>query len=221
MKEAGEKEGMVRFGLILVINATRLCGLLVGALDQPRELVKLDVLPHNGALGLVLLVQRHLDNVALDAPAAHLADEVLKLIALLVQPRLEDDALDLAHGLRDGDGDAHAHELLEASHVGDQVGVQVVAVERRPEAGVVGAAQQVVEDVELLHGLAQRRVAGRRVGGRGARERGQDVRGQQGQAEGEVGRGEDGERLDQDVGDSLVAREVRVELVAVGRVGSC
>lgn len=38
MKEAGEKEGMVRFGLILVINATRLCGLLVGALDQPREL---------------------------------------------------------------------------------------------------------------------------------------------------------------------------------------
>jgi hypothetical protein len=40
--------------------------------------------------------------------------------------------------------------------------------------------------------------------------------GQQRQAEGEVGAGEDGEGLDEDVGDGLVAGEVRVELVAVG-----
>lgn len=33
--------------------------------------------------------------------------------------------------------------------------------------------------------------------------------------EGEVGGGEDGEGLDEDVGDGLVAREVRVELVSL------
>lgn len=37
---------------------------------------------------------------------------------------------------------------------------------------------------------------------------------QQRQAEGEVRAGEDGEGLDEDVGDGLVAGEVRVELVA-------
>lgn len=42
----------------------------------------------------------------------------------------------------------------------------------------------------------------------------QCVHGQQRQAEGEVWAGEDGEGLDEDVGDGLVAGEVRVELVA-------
>lgn len=37
------------------------------------------------------------------------------------------------------------------------------------------------------------------------------------EAEGEVRGGEDGEGFDEDVGDGFVAREVRVELVAVGR----
>jgi hypothetical protein len=40
------------------------------------------------------------------------------------------------------------------------------------------------------------------------------VDGQQGEAEGEVGAGEDGEGLDEDVRDGLVAGEVGVELVA-------
>jgi len=40
------------------------------------------------------------------------------------------------------------------------------------------------------------------------------VDGQQRQAKGEVGAGEDGEGLDENVGDGLVACEVRVELVA-------
>ena len=38
---------------------------------------------------------------------------------------------------------------------------------------------------------------------------------QEGESEGEVGAGEDGEGLDEDVGDGLVAGEVGVELVAV------
>lgn len=37
---------------------------------------------------------------------------------------------------------------------------------------------------------------------------------EEGEAEREVGAGEDGEGLDEDVGDGLVAGEVRVELVA-------
>ena len=40
--------------------------------------------------------------------------------------------------------------------------------------------------------------------------------GEEVQAEGEVRGGEDGEGFDEDVGDGLVAREVRVELVSGG-----
>ena len=41
--------------------------------------------------------------------------------------------------------------------------------------------------------------------------------GEERQTQGEVGAGEDGEGLDEDVGDGLVAGEVRVELVSVRR----
>lgn len=43
------------------------------------------------------------------------------------------------------------------------------------------------------------------------------MRGEEVQAEGEVRGGEDGEGFDEDVGDGLVAREVRVELVSGGK----
>ena len=39
--------------------------------------------------------------------------------------------------------------------------------------------------------------------------------GEEGEAEREVGRGEDGKSLDEDVGDGLIARKVRVELVPI------
>jgi hypothetical protein len=42
------------------------------------------------------------------------------------------------------------------------------------------------------------------------------VAGEEREAQREVGGGEDGEGLDEDVGDGLVTREVRVELVAGG-----
>lgn len=63
-----------------------------------------------------------------------------------------------------------------------------------------------VECVELLYGLGER--VGRGVGG-------EDVRGEESETEAEVGRGEDGQRLDQDVGDGLLATKMGVELVAV------
>ena len=37
----------------------------------------------------------------------------------------------------------------------------------------------------------------------------------EGETQGEIGAREDGQSLDEDVGDGLVAREVRVELVAM------
>jgi hypothetical protein len=40
------------------------------------------------------------------------------------------------------------------------------------------------------------------------------VAGKEREAEGEVGAGEDGEGLDEDVGDGLITRQVRVELVS-------
>lgn len=61
---------------------------------------------------------------------------------------------------------------------------------------------------ELLDGFGQR-VEGGRGGGEG-------VRGEEVQAETEIRRGKDGEGLDEDVGAGLLARQVRVELVAVG-----
>ncbi|KAL9606916.1 MAG: hypothetical protein Q9167_008111, partial [Letrouitia subvulpina] len=106
--------------------------------------------------------------------------------------------------------------LLEPAHVRDQVRVQVVAVERAPELLVPRAAQQRVEERELLHGFGQRGVAGR-GGGAGADAagaRGQNVRRQEVTGEGEVWGREHGEGFDEDVGDGLVAREVWVELVS-------
>ena len=129
------------------------------------------------------------------------------------QPALERVALNLAVGLVDGDGDADAHQLLKAADVRHQIGIQVVAVERRPEARVVGDFEQVAQHVQLLDCLVQGRVPGGRVRCRG-RERREDVGGEKGEAEAEVGRGEDGEGLDEDVCDCFVFGGVRVELVS-------
>lgn len=168
--------------------------------------VKLDVLAHHCSSGLVLLVERNADCAALDGPAADFLDELVKGLAVQVEPRLENGAVDALHGLADDNSHAHTHELLEALHIGDQVGVQVVAVQRGPELVVRSADQLAVQGVELLDCF------GERVGGR---VRCEDVGREQGEAQAEVGRGEDGQRLDQDVGDGLIASEVGVELVAV------
>lgn len=88
--------------------------------------VKLDVFPHNGALSLVIFVDGYLDLASVDIPSAHRADEVLKLLALEVQPALQNAALYLTDGLAHRCGNAHAHQFLEPGYVGNQVGVEVV-----------------------------------------------------------------------------------------------
>lgn len=137
------------------LQTSALRRLLVGTLDQAAKLVELDVLAHSGAAGLVLLVERHLDGGAVDLPAANLGDEVVELVALDVQPALEHVALDLLHALADNDGNADLHDLLEALHVGDQVGVEVVALKSVPEVGVAGVDELVVQDAQVLDGFGE------------------------------------------------------------------
>lgn len=155
-----------------------------------------------------------------------------------IEPALGDGALDGAAALADGDGDADAHQLLEAVDVGDEVGVEVVRVEEVPEVAVGAAFEAGVEAGELAHGFGERGVRGgggsRRGivggggvgvvgggrggggGGGGGGGEGEDVGGEEVEAEGEVWGREDGEGFDEDVGDGFVAGEVRVELVSVG-----
>lgn len=168
--------------------------------------IKLDILPHHGSPSLVLLVERNVDRLALDGPSTHVLDEVVKRLVLDAQPRLQAALVDALHALADDDGHANPHELLEALHIGNQVGVKVVVFQRGPELVVLCVVKEGVEGGELLHGFGQR------VGGRVGLQR---VRGEERQAEAEVWGGEDGQGLDEDVGCRLIAGEVGVELVSV------
>jgi len=92
---------------------------------------------------------------AVNLPSAHLGDEVVELVTLDVQPALEHVALHLLHALADDDRDADLHDLLETLHVGDQVGVEVIALEGVPEIGVAGACELLVEDAQVLDSFGQ------------------------------------------------------------------
>lgn len=169
--------------------------------------IKLDILPHNSSPGLVLLVKRDVDRLALDSPATRVLDEVLKGVVGEVQPRLQEGLVDALHALADDDSHADAHQLLEALDVGGEVGVEVVAVERGPELVVLCVVEEGVQDVELLDGLGQR------VGGRVGLK---DVRREEGEAEAEVGGGEDSQGLNEDIRRRFIPGQRRVELVSVG-----
>ncbi len=67
--------------------------------------------------------------------------------------------------MRDRERDPDAHQFFEARNVGDQVSVQVVAVEGAPELSVRGAGKKVVQRVEFLNGFGERRVASGGEGG--------------------------------------------------------
>jgi hypothetical protein len=191
--------------------------LLIGSTNNSGELINLDILRNHRALRLVLLVKWDLDIGTLDLPATDLADELLEDGSGHAEPGLEDRALHLADGLGNGLCDADANQLLEAGDVGDEVGVEIVAIEGAPEFAVGGAGEEIVEDVELLDCFGEGCIAScweRRGGG----DRLEDMCWEEVQAEGEVWGGEDGEGLDEDIGDGLVAGEVWVELVSESTV---
>jgi hypothetical protein len=138
---------------------------------------------------------------------------MLELLALDVQPALEDRPLDLSYGLRYCDCNPHTHQLLESTHIGNQICVQVVAVERWPEVRIVCTAEEVVEDVEFLDGLWEGSIASGGVGD-GGWEGKEGVSGEKREAKREIRVREDRERLDEDVGDGLITGKVGVELIS-------
>lgn len=109
-----------------------------------RLTVELDILAHNGSSGLVLLVEGNADSAALNTPAANLLDKLVKSLAVQVEPRLENSTVNTLHGLTDDNSLADAHQLLEALDIGDQIGVEVIAVKCGPELVVRGADQLAV-----------------------------------------------------------------------------
>ena len=136
------------------------CWLLIRPLDNPCKFyahvsraspnlygyeltVKFDVFTDNGALSLVILVDGHLNLVTIDIPSTYATNKMVEFASREVQPRLEDASVNLAYCLADSGGNAYAHELFKAGDVGNQVGVEVVRVERGPEGGVISAFKQV------------------------------------------------------------------------------
>lgn len=106
--------------------------------------VELDILAHNGSPGLVLLVERNVDSAVLDSPAANLLDKLVKGLAVQVEPRLKNSTVNTLHGLADDNSLADAHQLFKALDIGDQVGIEVIAVEGGPELVVGGTDQLAV-----------------------------------------------------------------------------
>ena len=160
-------------------------------LNHPREHINANILPNLRLLSLVIRVARHLDIITLDRPLAHLADELLGSLEVEAQPRLQVRQADLPKGLRDEVGDAVPDDVLEAVDVGDEVGADVVAVERRPEPLVLGALEGRVEVAEGRHGLVELG-----AGGRGGVD---EVEG-----EGELWGGELRHGFDEDVADDFI-----------------
>ena len=117
-----------------------------------------DAFTLNFTAGLILLICGHLDNSSagglFNLPVADLADELFQRLTVpQVEPLLEDVSVDLAEGLADLDGNADAHELLKPGDVRDQVRVQVIRVQGRPELSVLGRLEEGGETGELLDGF--------------------------------------------------------------------
>lgn len=157
--------------------------------------IEFDILPRDCSLCLIIFIQGYLHALPLDRPRTDALDEPVERIPPQAQPALQQLPRDLPIALRHGRRDPQPDELFEPDAVGDEVGAEVVAVERRPELPILAALEEAREQEELLHRLGER--VDRRVAER--------VRGEEVQAEAKVGRREDGERLDEDVCDGLVS----------------
>lgn len=130
--------------------------LLKSPLDRPSKLFKAHILSHNHIPRLILLVQRNLHVASLNLPTTDLTHESLKSISFQIQPLLQNPPINTLHTLADDDRHAHAHQLLESLHVGDQVSVQIVAVECAPEVGIGRVCEERVQHCKFLDGFGER-----------------------------------------------------------------
>lgn len=223
-RESRTRKAALRCGYLFIVEI-RSCSLLETPADDTAEHVNTDTLALDLAAGLVLLVGGHLDHGVgaglVNLPAADLGDELLEsLAAAQVEPLLQNLGRDLTEGLADLNGNADAHELLEAGNVGNKVGVQVIRVQGGPELGVLSRLEEGGETGELLDRLDEVGGLGGGLGLSVGGLEGLSVGGEESKAEGESRRGEDSQGLDEDVGDGLRLEKVGVELVpARGREG--
>lgn len=192
------------------------CSLLKPPSKHTTKLLNTNPFTLNLTTGLILLIRGHLDDSTLNLPVTNLLDKLhQRLLVAEIQPLLQNLSANLPESLADLDGDTDAHELLEPGHVGDQIRVQIVRVQSRPELGVLGGLEEGGKTGEFLDGFDKvGGLGGGLVFGVGGGE-GLGVCGEEGEAEREGRGGEDGESLGEDVGDDLRLEEVRVELVAV------
>lgn len=192
------------------------CSLLKPPSKHTTKLLNTNPFTLNLTTSFILLIRGHLNDITLDLPVTNLLDKLhQRLLVAQVQPLLQNLSVDLPESLADLDGNTDAHELLEPGHIGDQIRVQIVRVQSRPELGVLGGLEEGGETGEFLNRFDEvGGLGGGLVFGVGGRE-GLGVCGEEGEAEGESRGGEDGESLGEDVGDDLRLEEVRVELVAI------
>jgi len=134
------------------VPVSQSCRLLKRPLDHSPKLLKLDTLPHRCAPGLIFLIQRNLHRlpILVHLPSTHLLDEIPELATGKVEPFLQHLPLHLLHALAHDHGDAHTHYLLEALHIGDEVGVEVIPFKRLPEGRVARVGEVGVQDAQVL-----------------------------------------------------------------------
>lgn len=128
--------------------------------NHSGELLHLDIFPHHCSFCFILLVQGDRDGLAVNGPSTDTLHKLFKGIAIETKPRLKHAALHLAHCMASRRGDSEPDELFESTDVCRQVGVEVIAVESRPKCRIRRGTEEVIENVEFLHGLGQRSIAG-------------------------------------------------------------
>jgi hypothetical protein len=119
--------------------------LLICSFDHPRELIKLYILSYNRTPNFVLFVQRHLDLIAVEFPAADIGHKIVQFGPTKAQPAFEHFSRDFLHTLAYDYSDAYPHDLLKALHIGDKVGVEVVPIQGVPKLSVLRVVQVVVQ----------------------------------------------------------------------------
>ena len=124
--------------------------LFVSSAENPPKHLDSDPLALDLALGLVLRVRRDRHLLPVDSPPTRLLAELGQRVPSQVQPAAQHTRFDLPERLAHLPGDSYPNQILEACDVGVQVCVEVVALERGPELGVLGGFEQGGEEGEFL-----------------------------------------------------------------------
>lgn len=121
----------------------------IGTANDSGELLNLHVLAHNRSLSLILLVQWDLDDFAIDGPSTNISDKLIKGVTGNPHPWLKDVPIDFADWLRDCLCYTNSDEFFKSSDIGNEICVEVIAVQGSPESAVWCCGKKVVENIQL------------------------------------------------------------------------